>query len=83
VADENNNALLTRLDTITSLLKQLVSKDAIQPRLFSIKQAEVYTGHCAKKLRKEIRKGNLRKVANGARWLIDKKSLDMWIERQL
>jgi excisionase family DNA binding protein len=75
-----------KLDTIIGLLKQLVSKDGIEPQVFSVRQAAVYSGRSDKVIRRAIRRGELLHSENGAgsagKWLVRRKDLDRWIERE-
>jgi excisionase family DNA binding protein len=86
--DCETNPTLDRLNEITSLLRELVSRDRPKPRrLLRLTEGAEYLHVSTGTLRAIIQRGELPVIRTGSNgdgrvpWLIDRADLDRWVEK--
>ena len=84
--DVDTNPMISQLEEITSLLRELVRKERPKPqRLLRISEAAHYLHISVGQLRGLVQRGEIPIVrqsdGNRIPWLIDTRDCDAWIER--
>jgi excisionase family DNA binding protein len=82
------NPVVARLDEITGLLRELVSRERPKPRrLLRLAEAAEYLHVSSATLRAIVQRGELPVIRTGSScdghvpWLLDRSDLDRWIEK--